>query len=313
MKRLFVALLVLVILFSITCSMAEDYIITGNQVNFRSEPKQSKENIIMKLSAGDTVELLEYSLEWSKVSFGGQVGFISTQYLKKPSFGTAGIVTTGLNFRSEPNTESTVYSTIPKYSIVKILEPYDNKWYQIEYKDKVGYSYSSYISPVHFDDETLIGTFSTSFATGSSQKGRVYNIKKGAGLINEWVIKPGENFSLLQAIGPINKASGYKQAPEFKKTKNGSETVTGYGGGVCQIATTLYQSVCNAISSGYKITVTELHHHSKDVSYIKSGDDATISWNAKQDLSFRNDTIFTLKIRTYVKDGIISCMIYKCD
>ena len=171
--------------------------------------------------------------------------------------------------------------------------------------------YQTKLMPAIFENETLIGVYTTKFSTGTSQSGRVKNIQKGANIIDEYTIAPTETFSLLSAIGPITKSGGYHQAPEYMRTPDGTKTVTGYGGGVCQLATTLYQSVCNAQDSGSRLLITEHHHHSKSVYYVKDGEDATISWNSGQDFAFQNNNSYSIRIRTFVKNGVISCMIYK--
>ena len=62
-----------------------------------------------------------------------------------------------------------------------------------------------------------------------------------------------------------------------KKTK-------GYGGGNCQVSTTLYNAVLNIPS----LVVTERHEHGKDVTYVPDGKDAAVSYGSL-DLKFRND------------------------
>ena len=66
---------------------------------------------------------------------------------------------------------------------------------------------------------------------------------------------------------------------------------TGYGGGKCQVSTTLY----NAVLAIPTLVVTERHPHTREVYYVEEGKDACISYGGA-DLKFRNDNDFDIKI-----------------
>lgn len=313
MKKLLCLISVIAIALFLFCSDAlavDNTIVIGDLVNLRYSPEIKDNNVISKLYYGENLYIIDSFQNWYLVQTGQYVGYIHADYVGIETVGTVAITSASVNFRSQPNTSSKVYKVIPKHAAVKVLDAY-SEWYLVEYNGKRGYVFSDYLTTKYYEGELLIGTFTTQFSTGSSQSGRIKNIEKSAGMINEYIIASGEEFSLLDAIGPINKAGGYYQAPEYQRTPEGTKTVTGYGGGVCQLATTLYQSVCNAQDSGSKLTVTERHQHSKSVYYIADGKDATISWNAGQDFSFINSNSYSICIRTFVSNGNVSCMIYK--
>jgi vancomycin resistance protein YoaR len=125
----------------------------------------------------------------------------------------------------------------------------------------------------------LIGTGHSNFAGSSSN--RRHNIRVGAESLNGMLIKPGQEFSLVQALGDIDAENNYLQELVIK----GNETVPEYGGGLCQIGTTVFRT---ALESGLKIT--ERKNHSYRVSYYEpAGTDATI-YSPKPDFRFLNDT-----------------------
>lgn len=312
MKRLLIVITTIIIIFSIlTNTYATSYIVTGDNVNLRSTPQINSNNIITTTNYGDIVEILDSHNNWYLVSTNNTFGYIAADYIGINVTGTAAITTNKLNFRSGPDITYKSHCVIPQYSIIKVIDTSSN-WYKVHYNGIVGFVNSDYIKLKEFNNEELLGSYTTYFSTASSQKGRVINIKRGASLLNEYLIEPNSTFSILKTIGPITKEGGYQKAPEYSQTAQGTITVTGYGGGVCQIATTLYQSVLEAKNSTSRIEILERHIHSKPVSYIEYGDDATISWNAGNDFTFKNNNDYSLKIRTYVYDGSITCMIYKC-
>jgi vancomycin resistance protein YoaR len=126
----------------------------------------------------------------------------------------------------------------------------------------------------------MIGTGTTSF-TGSPSN-RVTNITVGARLLNGSLIKPGEQFSTLAHLGTIDASSGY--LPELVIKEN--RTVPEYGGGLCQVSTTLFRAALNA-----GLQIDERQNHKYRVSYYEPpvGMDATI-YDPAPDFKFTNDT-----------------------
>lgn len=136
----------------------------------------------------------------------------------------------------------------------------------------------------------IIGTGRSKF-TGSP-KNRRHNIATGANALNGLLIKPDEEFSLVKALGSIDKAGGYLPELVIKENK----TVPEYGGGLCQIGTTLFRT---ALASGLEITMRR--NHSYRVSYYEpAGTDATI-YDPWPDFKFKNDTKNNILIQTYIK------------
>ena len=122
-----------------------------------------------------------------------------------------------------------------------------------------------------------LGGFSTDFS--SSAAGRAANVKNACSLINGSVIYPGEQFSVYEAISPITTDNGYQIAGAYE---NG-QVVDSVGGGVCQVATTLYNAVIRA-----ELEIVQRYNHSMIVNYVKPSDDAAIAGTYK-DLKFKNN------------------------
>ncbi len=125
----------------------------------------------------------------------------------------------------------------------------------------------------------LIGRGTSNFA--GSPKNRRHNIAVGAQKLNGLLIKPGEEFSLLKALGNVDEAAGF--LPEL--VIKGDRTIPEFGGGLCQIGTTTFRV---ALYSGLPITARTPHSY-RVVYYEPAGMDATI-YNPQPDLKFINDT-----------------------
>lgn len=130
----------------------------------------------------------------------------------------------------------------------------------------------------------LLSSFSTSFA--SSNSNRSTNISLAASKISGLVLMPGETFSFNQTVGQRTKAAGFKEATAYL---NG-EVVQEYGGGICQVSSTLYNAVLYA-----NLEITERTNHGYKPSYVKPGLDATVSWGGP-DFKFTNNRNYPIKI-----------------
>jgi len=135
----------------------------------------------------------------------------------------------------------------------------------------------------------LIGRGISNFA--GSPRNRRHNIAVGAKTLNGILIEPGEEFSLLEALGEVDAEHGYKPELVIK----GNRTIPEYGGGLCQIGTTTFRA---ALRSGLPITQRQPHSY-RVVYYEPAGMDATI-YNPSPDVRFVNDTgahiLFTTRI-----------------
>ncbi|MDP3899692.1 MAG: VanW family protein [bacterium] len=136
----------------------------------------------------------------------------------------------------------------------------------------------------------LLGTGHSSFA--GSPRNRRHNIAVGADSVNGALIAPGEEFSLLKTLGKIDAATGY--LPEL--VIKGNETVPEYGGGLCQIGTTVFRGT---LATG--LPVTARRNHSYRVSYYEpAGTDATI-YDPAPDYKFLNDTPSYILIQSRIE------------
>ena len=131
------------------------------------------------------------------------------------------------------------------------------------------------------EQHALLATYSTSFKKSPlCNSNRVFNIKKAAAMINGSIVMPGETFSMNRTIGDRNRKNGWKTAAAI----TGGTYAKEYGGGVCQVSSTLFNTVLMA-----DLAIVERYHHSWPMTYVPIGRDATISTGSK-DFIFQNNT-----------------------
>lgn len=167
------------------------------------------------------------------------------------------------------------------------------------------------LAPVGLDPSTgiteLIGHATTTF-TGSP-KNRISNIKNGVKYLSGTIIQPGEEFSTLGTLGVIDNSTGYLTELVIK----GDRTTPEFGGGLCQVSTTLFRAVMNT-----GLPVTARQNHSFRVSYyekdangkvIGPGLDATI-YQPNTDFKFLNDTGKPVMLIGYVSGDKVTFELY---
>ena len=109
---------------------------------------------------------------------------------------------------------------------------------------------------------------------------RTANIKLAASKANGHIIYPGKIFSFNEVVGPREKIYGFKEALEIVD----GEFVPGIGGGICQVSSTLYNVAILA-----NLDIVERYNHSKPLSYVPLGRDATVAFDVL-DFKFANNT-----------------------
>lgn len=143
----------------------------------------------------------------------------------------------------------------------------------------------------HF--QICFGSFSTRF--DASNKNRAKNIELAAETINGKVLSPGEKFSFNNIVGNTTAAKGYLLAGAY----SAGELVENYGGGICQVSSTIYNAVLYA-----NLEIVERYNHSAVVSYVDPGLDATISYGSR-DFKFKNSRQYAIKINARANNGIL--------
>lgn len=144
----------------------------------------------------------------------------------------------------------------------------------------------------------MLAIYSTSYA--SSNANRSTNIALAASKINGTVLMPGEEFSFNGTVGKRTASAGFKTATVYS---NGQVT-TDYGGGICQVSSTLYNSVLRA-----NLEITNRVNHTFTVGYVPIGLDATVSWGSP-DFKFKNSRSYPIKIVATTSNKRLTISVY---
>lgn len=146
--------------------------------------------------------------------------------------------------------------------------------------------------------QDVLGTFTTDFS--SSGSARSTNLAVGAAKINGRVVMPGQTLSGYECLQPFTRENGYKSAAAYE---NG-QVVDSIGGGVCQIATTLYNTALQA-----ELEITQRQNHSMIVTYVKPSMDAAIAGTYK-DIKITNNYSTPIYVEGYTENKKLTFTIY---
>lgn len=147
---------------------------------------------------------------------------------------------------------------------------------------------------------TKIASYTTTFENVGN---RGHNIVLAASKLNGTLLMKGDEFSYLKVVGPYNAKNGYLPAPAYVN----KVLTTANGGGVCQLATTLYNAQLRAnLEIIYRI------NHSYAPAYVPKGLDATVS-STTTDYKFKNQYDYPVYITSYVTGGKLTVDIWSSD
>lgn len=214
--------------------------------------------------------------------------------------------------RTAPDENAEVIETYPAGTRMSIWLIQDG-WAVIPYRRFVGYAYVgdfTGLTPVSPDPQTakdgdILTVYTTFYSTKQTELniGRMENIHVGCVYINQ-TFQPGFSFAFNSIAGPYTKARGYKDSPVLID----GATVTGSGGGTCQVSTTLYNALLQLPDN---LTILYRRPHGPGgASYAPHGVDAAVGTDYL-DLRFRNDFDFPITIDATAQNGALCICIRK--
>ena len=136
----------------------------------------------------------------------------------------------------------------------------------------------------------LLGERTTSLS--GSTNSRIANVAKACEKIGSIVLQPGESFDYNATLGERTEANGWLPAPAYADGEVRDE----YGGGICQVSSTLFVST---LLADLQIDARTCHYF--PVGYLPAGMDATVSWGGPE-FKFTNNREYPIRIKAFVSD-----------
>ena len=317
LKRIIALLLSLVMLTGIAHAAEKEQpayeALSGVLFNIRSEPESNRR--IKQVPKSEKVLIYEYGSEWCRVGYDGVTGWCKTEWLwhirsldamNHPLPGvtaSAGDVTLDAPFDIIGGDFKGI--TAETDALICVME-----------EDVTGYPLpvwrGSGTLPAHAGKLTLfvpwqdarpgdaIAGYTTFFnedGRGIKGENRIFNIEEGCRRIHGTVVPAGETFSFNALCGPYTKKNGYLEA------RNIGNNGVGWGGGVCQVSTTLYNAV---VALPLQIEKWAVHRRS-GVEYVPQYFDASVG--AYSDFAFTNLLPYDIVITCHLSNGVVTVLI----
>lgn len=313
-------------------------LVTDNSVNIRSEAS-TKSDIITTVSKGEILVFKEQlKNDWYKIEYGKDTAFISAKYVKVlkddeyKDFETKiaydelyGTILENANLRTLPDTTiGEIIMNLSSKNTFKIDSLTRNHWYKVTLGDTTsGYVYADLVTTIskseyelitkkpekikktQKNDLTKISSYYSDYSF--SNENRKFNLERACDSMNTMVIEPGAKFDWCRDMGPCGKDEGYL----LSNVIIDGEYVQDYGGGICQVSSTLSAAISTCEDGNFSIL--ERYKHGIPQSYVPSEYDATVSY-PDCNFSFRNDNLFPIMIECICSDDmIITINIYKIE
>lgn len=235
MKKTLISLTTAAVLtLSISSSALAAQGVVEKGVNFRTAPSTSS-SIIGLVKAGTTFEVLDkVNSYWVKANVNGQVGYLSTNYVKldssspeSPAAGT-GVVERGVNFRTGPSTSSSIITLVKAGTAFQVVEKVNSYWVKVNINGQIGYLSTDYVR---------LGD------TGTSNPAPAPAPSEGASVLADRIIHHANNL-----IGVTKYKYGSNLPPTLLDCSSFTKYVFGIEGVTLKWGTKYQQSAGTAVS-----------------------------------------------------------------
>lgn len=300
--------------------VAEFYGVIGKRMNVQRWATEDS-TVLGVIEAGTAVDVFNKGRTWTRIAYGDGQGYVLTKYVELvqrknpfdgPMPGTSRHVAVGCVLQ-----DTTFLPEGYQYAIkvtagswLSIEEIRDGRAYFPYRREPDNVSVSTeklklydFVPWEEAQPGDLLYAFTTFYTTSLNKEGnagRLYNIALASERLTDIRVKSGESFSFNAVCGPYTKENGYRSAPILS-----GESAMGYGGGVCQVCSTLYNIVLRVPA-----VIEDMHWHSQGgASYLPAGFDATVS--ATKDMVFRNVLPYDVRIEFESQDGVMTAFLFR--
>ena len=154
----------------------------------------------------------------------------------------------------------------------------------------------------------LIAVFSTYYDKEQetlAEQNRLHNMVLGVQRLNDLIVPQGEKFYFNDFCAPYTKGNGYLEGPIINYV---SDKKVGYGGGICQVSTTLYDAILQIPVEVIKQQV----HSAYGISYAPLDMDSAVG-NGNIDLRLRNTLPYDVRFALQIQGGVLTVRVYRAS
>ena len=276
---------------------------------------------------GDSVDIMSIEGEWAYVQQGSVTGYVRADHLRYykryDPYGPYIPGVTWYPYAATAKQETEIYEdgtgtllrTVPVGAVMAVSAldgamsvtlPYDRTTGRIHATGGLELEAVKPWDEAQMGD--LIAVFSTYYEpeqTTDAQIGRLHNIMEGVTRLNDVVVPAGEKFYFNDFCAPYTKGNGYALGPIVNYV---SDKKLGYGGGICQVSTTLYDAIVQIPIEVIKQQV----HSAYGISYAPLDMDAAVG-AGNIDLRLRNTLPYDIRFALQAVGGVLTVRVYRAS
>ena len=276
---------------------------------------------------GDSVDIMSIEGEWAYVQQGSVTGYVRADHLRYykryDPYGPYIPGVTWYPYAATAKQETEIYEdgtgtllrTVPAGAVMAVSAldgamsvtlPYDRTTGRIHATGGLELEAVKPWDEAQMGD--LIAVFSTYYEpeqTTDAQIGRLHNIMEGVTRLNDVVVPAGEKFYFNDFCAPYTKGNGYELGPIVNYV---SDKKLGYGGGICQVSTTLYDAILQIPIEVIKQQV----HSAYGISYVPLDMDAAVG-AGNIDLRLRNTLPYDIRFALQAVGGVLTVRVYRAS
>ena len=276
---------------------------------------------------GDSVDIMSIEGEWAYVQQGSVTGYVRADHLRYykryDPYGPYIPGVTWYPYAATAKQETEIYEdgtgtllrTVPVGAVMAVSAldgamsvtlPYDRTTGRIHATGGLELEAVKPWDEAQMGD--LIAVFSTYYEpeqTTDAQIGRLHNIMEGVTRLNDVVVPAGEKFYFNDFCAPYTKGNGYELGPIVNYV---SDKKLGYGGGICQVSTTLYDAILQIPIEVIKQQV----HSAYGISYVPLDMDAAVG-AGNIDLRLRNTLPYDVRFALQAVGGVLTVRVYRAS
>ena len=276
---------------------------------------------------GDSVDIMSIEGEWAYVQQGSVTGYVRADHLRYykryDPYGPYIPGVTWYPYAATAKQETEIYEdgtgtllrTVPAGAVMAVSAldgamsvtlPYDRTTGRIHATGGLELEAVKPWDEAQMGD--LIAVFSTYYdpeQTTDVQIGRLHNIMEGVTRLSDVVVPAGEKFYFNDFCAPYTKSNGYALGPIINYV---SDKKLGYGGGICQVSTTLYDAILQIPIEVIKQQV----HSAYGISYAPLDMDAAVG-AGNIDLRLRNTLPYDIRFALQAVGGVLTVRVYRAS
>ncbi|MGI6687250.1 MAG: VanW family protein [Christensenellales bacterium] len=280
--------------------------------------------VLANYKPGRAIEVVEVLPNFVGIKMGGKVGYVLRHRImdpvaidraNTPRFGTAlnryfATMSGETHVKAAPDAASETLITLQEGAQLGFLDV-ENGWARLIFKRQYGYvdtrqlDMLEMVAPVETNGtaEVPIAVYNSFYniSQDESNLNRINNLIVGGQRMSK-IIMPGQSLDFNAEVGPFRASNGYKPAGALV---DGEMIYDVYGGGSCQVSSTLYNVVLQL--TGLTV-LRRAPHGPSGISYLPHGVDAS---SGGLNFVFRNDYPFPVRIYAHVQDGSLFIAFYK--